>query len=46
MCIDIANQVKKGAIHSTECIQCGACIDSCPKNVLSYGMSYKNEGEN
>lgn len=46
MCIDIANEVKKGAIHCTECIQCGACIDSCPKKILSYGMSYKNEGEN
>ena len=43
---DSPGGTQKGAIHFTECIQCGACIDSCPKNVLSYGMSYKNEGEN
>ena len=22
----------------TECIQCGACVDNCPKKALSYGF--------
>jgi ferredoxin-type protein NapH len=31
-------QMVKGKNHyqCADCIQCGACIDSCPKNVLSY----------
>ncbi len=38
MCIDVAGQVKIGKIRSAECMQCGACIDNCPKKILSYGM--------
>ena len=25
----------------SECIQCGACIDACPKNVLKYRMKWR-----
>lgn len=24
--------------EKTECIQCGVCVNSCPKQVLSYGI--------
>ncbi len=38
MSLDVAEMVKKGQIRSAECIQCGACVDSCPRKVLSYSM--------
>ena len=25
----------------SECIQCGACIDACPKKVLKYRMKWR-----
>ncbi|HKM35925.1 MAG TPA: 4Fe-4S dicluster domain-containing protein [Lachnospiraceae bacterium] len=39
MGLDVENMVHKqrGCIH-TECIQCGSCVDDCPKNVLTYTM--------
>lgn len=33
------SMVKTGQIKNTECIQCGACIAGCPKQVLSYTMT-------
>lgn len=38
MSIDVQRPVPQGHIGDVECIQCGACIDSCPKKVLSYKM--------
>ena len=38
MCLDVNGMVEQGRIGSTECIQCGGCIDDCPKGVLRYGM--------
>ena len=38
MGIQVSEASKDGRIKSMECIQCGACIDNCPKKVLSYGM--------
>ena len=37
MGLDVAEEIKNGQINNTECIQCGACIDNCSHNVLSYG---------
>lgn len=31
-------------VKSMECIQCGACIDACPKKVLSSEMIRKEKG--
>lgn len=36
MSVDVSNAVKSGGIKSAECIQCGACVDSCPQKVLAY----------
>jgi len=42
MCVDVENAVKSGgdngAIKSPECVQCGACVDICPKNALMRKM--------
>lgn len=46
MGIDVVNEIKNGLIDNLECIQCGACIDNCPKNVLSYGMLERKENDN
>lgn len=37
MSIDVNEQVKSGSVRSFDCILCGECVDTCPKNVLSYG---------
>jgi polyferredoxin len=37
MGLDVKKMVSEGTIvNCTECIQCGACVDECPKKVLSY----------
>lgn len=46
MGIDVMSETKCGIISNLECIQCGACVDSCPKNVLSYGMIERKESGN
>ncbi len=46
MGIDVVNEIKKQSINNLECIQCGACIDNCPNNVLSYGIIERKEIEN
>ena len=33
-------QTKGNCVHA-ECIQCGACVDKCPKNVLHYSMKFE-----
>lgn len=35
MSLDVEAQVKSGCIADVECIQCAACCDACPKDVLS-----------
>lgn len=39
MGLDVETLVHKhsGSIHP-ECIQCGSCVDNCPKSVLTYSM--------
>ena len=43
MGIDVKTAAEKGSIDSAECILCGSCIDSCPKNILKYEMGYHND---
>ena len=45
--IDVGGQTTKcGIVDNSECIQCGACVDNCPKNILSYGMIERKENRN
>ena len=46
MGIDVANEIKNDVIDNLECIQCGACIDNCPKYILSYGMRKRKGNDN
>lgn len=46
MGIDIVNEIKNNVINNSECIQCGVCIDNCPKNLLSYGMIERKGNNN
>ena len=42
MGLEVDQMVKENnRCTSTDCIQCGACVDSCPESVLSY--SWKTE---
>ena len=41
MCIDVSTMARQGGIDSSECIQCGACVDNCPQNALAYSMRKK-----
>ncbi|MCH3918807.1 MAG: 4Fe-4S binding protein [Spirochaetia bacterium] len=44
MGLDVAQMVKDGKFADSECIQCGACVDVCPRDVLCYTMKGKKEG--
>lgn len=46
MGIDVVSEIKQEMINNPECIQCGACIDNCPKNALTYGMMERKEKNN
>ncbi len=39
MSLDVESEAKTGHVGSAECIQCAACCDVCPKNVLSLEIS-------
>lgn len=36
MSIDVLAVVREGSTFHNNCVQCGTCIDTCPKNVLAY----------
>ncbi|MGN0157327.1 MAG: 4Fe-4S binding protein [Lachnospiraceae bacterium] len=38
MALNVVELVKNDCDFGTECIQCGACVDNCPKKALSYGF--------
>lgn len=46
MGIDVASFISKGQIRTTECIQCGSCVDNCPVNILQYSMKYQRGQKN
>jgi polyferredoxin len=39
MSLDVNEMVKRGAMEHTECILCGTCVDTCPKEVISYSFT-------
>jgi polyferredoxin len=38
MSLDVTAMVKSGRIEHTECILCGTCADSCPKQAVQYAL--------
>ena len=38
MGLNVVELVKNDRDFGTECIQCGACVDNCPKKALAYGF--------
>lgn len=38
MGLNVVELVKNDSDFGTECIQCGACVDHCPKKAISYGF--------
>lgn len=44
MGLNVSGMIKSTHIENLECIQCGACVDSCPHKIFSYGMM-KGKGE-
>lgn len=38
MQLNVVELVKDNRDFGAECIQCGACVDNCPKKALSYGF--------
>ena len=38
MGLNVVELVKNDCDFGTECIQCGACVDNCPKKTLSFGF--------
>lgn len=42
MGLDVKRMVSEGSNgRCTECIQCGACVDECPKKVLNYMLVWR-----
>lgn len=39
MSLDVESELRQGRIANAECIQCAACCDTCPKDVLSLRVS-------
>lgn len=38
MSLDVNGMVQAGAMEHSECILCGSCVDSCPKQVITFGF--------
>ncbi len=36
MSLSVCENVQNQQLNDSECILCGACIDSCPKRVIKY----------
>ena len=41
MSIDVMTVVHNGGTFPNNCVQCGTCIDTCPKNVLTYRFGFE-----
>lgn len=41
MSLDVMEELKAGSIQSLDCIQCGRCVEVCPKDVLHIGFTKK-----
>ena len=41
MSLNVTELLQKGEIKSAECILCGECVKTCPKEVLTYKMTNK-----
>ena len=39
MSLDVNRMVHEGKMEQADCILCGACVDTCPKDVISYMWS-------
>lgn len=46
MGVDIMSEIKHAKTIHQECIQCGACVDNCPKKVLHFGWMERKETGN
>ena len=38
MGLNVSGMINNNQIEDLECIQCGACVDSCPRKIFSYKM--------
>lgn len=45
MGINVSQCVRDGKDLGSECIQCGACVDNCPKKALAYKFSKGNRAD-
>ncbi|WP_238885868.1 4Fe-4S binding protein [Clostridium sp. YIM B02551] len=41
MSLEVSSMVQKGDMKNSECILCGQCVDTCPKNVIKYSFIKK-----
>jgi formate hydrogenlyase subunit 6/NADH:ubiquinone oxidoreductase subunit I len=43
MSLDVNAIVQNESMANTECILCGSCVDTCPKNAIKYSFSSLKE---
>jgi ferredoxin-type protein NapH len=41
MSLDVNAMVQKQAMENTECVLCGNCVDTCPKNAIKFSFGRK-----
>jgi polyferredoxin len=39
MSLDVNGMVRTGDMEASECVLCGSCVDTCPKDVIRYSFS-------
>jgi ferredoxin-type protein NapH len=39
MSIDVKERVQQGRLETRDCILCGSCVDTCPRQVIRYSFS-------
>jgi len=39
MSIGVTDLVQRGSLECSDCILCGSCADTCPKQVIGYSFS-------
>ncbi|MDD6812189.1 MAG: 4Fe-4S binding protein [Lachnospiraceae bacterium] len=43
MGLDVCTMISEEKDFGTECIQCGVCVDNCPKKALAFRMGYSDK---
>jgi len=46
MSLDVNAMVQQESMENSECILCGSCVDTCPKQAIKYAFTNQNQNKN